>query len=729
MTNNKKKQTLHYNLFFRTFIYSSLIILISLLWYFGNIPLVSHYLHDVENKTYDLFFTTRDTLNLNSKLPKDIVIIGIDAASINKVSVPWPWPRQFHASLVEALSEAKAKIIIFDIIFDTISPLSLQTEDISGTETISKSDFNAGKEDDKIFAGAISKAMNVFLACEADPLSKTNYKAVIPISTFTEALNNNAAFLGNTSVLYDRDNFVRRAKIIYPEFYKDTEISSSITLRAVQKYLNLQAKILPNNSVQLGKVQIPGEFLINYYGPAETLTTIPYWQALELIYSGKASQFKDKIILIGRTKLKASIDPYRSVRSPDSFATPFAGLTPNFSGVEIQATIIGNLLGNSFIIKANQFLIIFLFFIIGSISSLIVWGLRTKLVICFYSCLLFALVYVLIAFTFFLFFRISFPATFPSYGIILPIYFINLLDQYFIVDRARRRQARIFRQLVPSQVADEIEEMDQEQLALGGTKREITVLFTDIENFTGLCEKYPPETIVNILNKFFTEMVRIIHSHNGLVDKFIGDAIMAIWGAPKVLDKEIQANLAAKCALSMKQELKHLNQIWNRLGLSEELGIRIGINTGEVITGNIGSLERIQFSAIGDGVNLASRLEASNKVYGTGILMSGNTAKILEKNYHLREIDTVLVPGKDIPVDIFELIDPENYIPQLVNLYSNALKSYRNKNIDEAIKHWQECTKINPSDNASQIMLKRTLKLKESGVSDSWTPVWSIENK
>lgn len=729
MTNNKKKQTLYYNLFFRTLISSSLIILISLLWYLGNIPLVSHYLHDVENKTYDLFFTSRTNLNLSPKTPQDITIIGIDASSIDKVGVPWPWPRQFHASLVDALSKAKAKLIIFDIIFDTISPLSLQTEDISGRETISKSDFNAGKEDDKIFATAIAKAMNVFLACEAEPLSKTNYKAVIPISTFVEALNNNASFLGNTSVLYDRDNFVRRAKIIYPEFYKDAGISSSIALRASQKYLNLKTKILPNNSIQLGKVQVPGEFLINYYGPAETFTTIPYWQALELIYSGKASQFKDKIILIGRTKLKASIDPYKSVRSPDSFATPFAGLTPNFSGVEIQATIIGNLLENSFIIKVNKKLIIFLFFIIGSITCLIVWKFRTRLVVCFYLCLLFALVYVLIAFTFFLFFRISFPPTFPSYGIILPIYFINLLDQYFIVDRARRRQARIFRQLVPSQVADEIEGMDQEQLALGGTKREITILFTDVENFTGLCEKYPPETIVNILNKFFTEMVKIIHTHNGLVDKFIGDAIMAIWGAPKALDKEVQANLAAKCALSMKQELKRLNQLWNRLGLSEELSIRIGINTGEVITGNIGSLERIQFSAIGDGVNLAARLEAVNKVYGTGILISGNTAKILEKNYHLKEIDTVLVPGKDIPVNIFELIDPENYIPQLVNLYSNALKSYRNKNIDEAIKYWQECVKINPNDSASQIMLKRTLKLKESGTLDGWSPIWAIENK
>lgn len=697
--------------------------------YFGDTPLISNYLHDIENKTYDIFFISRHNLNLNPKPPKNIVIVGIDATSINKVGVPWPWPRQFHASLLDALVKAGSKLVIFDIIFDTISPLSLQTQDISGQETIAKSTFDAGKEDDDIFAKSLSKAMNVLLACEAEPLSENEYYPSLPITTFVRALNNDVNFLGNTSISYDSDNFVRRAKLIYPAFQNDPAVSSSISFRAAQRYLNIRGKVLADDFIQLDSKKIPQEFLINFYGPSETIKTIPFWKTLESIYKGEMTTFKDKIILIGRTKLRASIDPYKSVRSPDSFATPFASLTPNYSGVEIQATILGNLLDNSYIVKTNKAITGILILITGLITVLIIWKFRPRIITCLYICTLFSAFYILTAFVIFLVSNILIPPTFPTYGIILPIYLINSLDQYFIVDFARRRQAKIFRQLVPAQVADEIEEMDQEQLALGGTKREITVLFTDIQNFTGLCEKYPPETIINVLNKFFTEMVNTVHMHSGLVDKFIGDAIMAIWGAPKVIEKELQADLAAQSALSMLNELRQLNILWQRSGLMEEIGVRIGINTSEAITGNVGSLDRIQFSAIGDGVNLAARLEAVNKVYGTSILLSGTTAKLLENKYRLREIDTVTVPGKDTSTDIYELIADENYNPELIQKYTIALNNYRNKNFSEAIKLWQECIKINPNDNPSQIMMQRTTKLLKSEIPSDWKPTWIVENK
>ncbi|OGI13512.1 MAG: hypothetical protein A3I68_06845 [Candidatus Melainabacteria bacterium RIFCSPLOWO2_02_FULL_35_15] len=704
-----------------------------MLWYFANIPLVSNYLHDIELKTYDLLFITRHNLNLDPPRPKNIIIVGIDAGSINKVGVPWPWPRQFHASLVEALTQAKAKLIIFDIIFDTISPLSAQIQDISGTESVAETSFDAGKEDDGFFAQSIKSAMNIILACEAEPLSKSTYQAVLPINTYLKALNNDIGFLGNSSVTYDSDNFVRRAKLIYPEFYKDPAVAGSIAFRAAQEYLNIRVKILNDDSIEFGKRKIPKDFLINFYGPSETITTIPYWKTLELISQGKTSIFKNRIILIGRTKLKASIDPFKSVRSPDAFPTPYAALTPNFSGVELQATILNNLIDNTFIVKANKFVVCLIFLIIGLVASLFISKFRQRLVLCFYTCLLLSAAYIGISFLFFLFFRVSVPTTYPAYGVIFPIYFINLLDQYFIVDKARRRQAKIFRQLVPSQVADEIERMDQDQLALGGSKREITVLFTDIKNFTGLCERNTPETIINILNEFFTEMVKVIHKHNGLVDKFIGDAIMALWGSPKVLEKKIQANLATTCALSMMRELRELNQMWERTGLNETLNIRVGINTDYAVTGNIGSVQRMQFSAVGDGVNVASRLEAVNKVYGTSILLSGNTAKLLDKTQTLREIDTVIVPGKDAPLDIYELLDPKDFIPELIKSYSLALNYYRNKNFEEAINLWQTCTKLDKKDKASRVMLERAVKFRHqelnSKLSENWEPVWTVENK
>ena len=721
----------HQNLFLRSFVYTSLIIMISLFWYFGNIPIVSNYLHDVESKTYDLLFVTRHNLHLNPKTPKNAVIVGVDAESINKVGIPWPWPRQFHASLVDALIQAEAKLIVFDIIFDTISPLSLQTQDIAGSHTVAKSSFDAGKEDDDIFAQSIQNAMNVFLACEAEPLSKTTYKAILPIDPYLRAINYDVSFLGNSSVIYDNDNFVRKAKLIYPEFRNDPAVAASTAFRTAKQYLNLKAKIF-DDVIQLGNKELPQEFLINFYGPSETIQTIPLWKTLSLISQNDISHFKDKVVLIGRTKLKASIDPFKSVRSPDTFPTPFSAITPNFSGVELQATILSNIINNSYIKRISTPTLIILFILIGLISSITISFFRQKLVLCFYVCLLLSVIYIVSSFILFLF-KFSIPPTFAAYGIILPAYFINFLDQYFIVDKTRRRQAKIFRQLVPSQVADEIEQMEQEELALGGSKREITVLFTDIKNFTGLCEKNSPETIVYILNQFFTEMVKIIHKHNGLVDKFIGDAIMAMWGSPKVLDKEAQAHLAASCALAMKKELQSLNKSWAKMSLHENLSIRIGINTDYAVTGNIGSLQRMQFSAVGDGVNVASRLEAVNKVYGTSILLSSNTRNLLTDEHSLREIDTVVVPGKDTPLEIFELLDKEECNTKLIEHYKTALKMYREESFDNALKQWEECLSLDPKDKASHVMLERTkklIKLKlKSQFPENWKPVWSVENK
>ncbi len=720
------------NLFFRTLIYSLLIILISFGSYFGSIPVLSNFLHDIENQTYDLLFLIRHKLNFNPKTPKDIVIIGIDAASIKKVGVPWPWPRQFHGSLVDALHESNAKSVFFDIIFDTISPLSLQTQDIDG-DNVSMSTTDAGKEDDDIFGMSISNAMNVFLACEAEPLSKTKYHVALPIDTYLDALNNDPSFLGNTAVTYDDDNFVRRVKVIYREFFKDPAISSSIPLRVSQFILNKKAVVLPDGFVKIGTRKIPEKFLINYYGPCGTIKTIPYWKALDYIYSGKGKVFKNKIVLVGRTNLKASIDPFRSVRAPDSFATPFSKITPNFSGVEVQATIISNILNEHYIKNVSTSSLFIILFFISLIASLSAYYFRAKLLTSLYCSVFLSAGYLIFSFLLFTFFMIATPPTFPIYGLIIPIFFVNFLDQYFVVDSTRRRQAKFFKQLVSPQVAEEIEKMGYEELALGGTRREITVIFTDIQNFTSLCERIKPEVVVSILNKFLTEMVKIIHKHNGLVDKFIGDAIMALWGTPKHMDSKEQAESALSCALAMRDGLKVINEIWRGMGFEQDLNIRIGVNTDEAITGNLGSPQRAQFSAIGDGVNVASRLEGVNKVYGTGILFSEKTYNLIDKNhFNFREIDTVLVPGKATPIRIFELIDPRVFNEELIRTYEEALKSYRNKDFDGAIKLWEKCLKIKSEDKPSLVMLNRAMKFKDKITEEElikWSHVWSVDSK
>ncbi|MBI1858556.1 MAG: adenylate/guanylate cyclase domain-containing protein [Candidatus Melainabacteria bacterium] len=719
-----------HNLLARTFIYSLLIIITSLICYYKDLPLISRFISEIEAKSYDLLFITRHNLKLNPSPPENIVIVGIDATSIKQVAVPWPWPRQFHASLVDGLKASGAKAIAFDIIFDTISPLSLQTQDIKGGETISQSTFDEGKEDDGIFAKSIKKAKNVFLACEAQPKNNKQFESANPITPLLEAINFDPSFLGNTNVQYDDDNFIRRAKLIFPEFQEDPSVSVSLPLRIVQYYLNSKIQILPDYSVQLGKNKIPHKFLINFYGPNETIKTISYSQALENIYSNKKNMFEDKIVLVGRTNLKASIDPFKSVRSPDTFPTPFSSITPNFSGVEVQANIISNILNQDFIRTPNTIASIMLFLLVTLITIFIITAFRANLILSFYLCASVAIAYLFLVIASFIALKTALPVTYPIYGVIFPIYFINFLDQYFFVDSARRKQAKVFRQMVPPQVAEEIERMDMETLALGGTKRQVTILFADIKNFTGICSEEKPEIVINILNKFFTEMVYIIHMHDGLVDKFIGDAIMAMWGSPKTLPKEEQIIFAANCALSMKEELKSLNSFFNRQGFNIPIHIRIGINTDEVITGNVGSPDRMQFSAIGDGVNIASRLEAVNKFYGTDILMSENSAKELkDKNYYLREIDTVFVPGKETPINIYELMSHRENITELIEIYNRALNLYRNKNFQEAYDLWNKCLVLDTYDRPSHIMAERCKKLLKEENLANWQPVWKIENK
>lgn len=266
---------------------------------------------------------------------------------------------------------------------------------------------------------------------------------------------------------------------------------------------------------------------------------------------------------------------------------------------------------------------------------------------------------------------------------------------------------------------------------LGGQNVECTVLFSDIRGFTTLTEQLGAQGTVSLLNEYFTLMVDCIQKEGGMLDKFIGDAIMAEFGIPQ--SHEDDADRAVRAAIAMIRTL----EAWNhqRLGAGKlPVNIGIGLNTDSVVSGNIGSEKRMDFTIIGDGANLASRLESACKQYGAKILMTDSTLRKLQGTYRSREIDLVVVKGKSRPVSIHEILafhTEESFpgISDVMGLFKDGLSAYRARRWDAAIKLFDECLAINPHDEPSQIYIRRAERLRKDPPPEDWAGVWVMETK
>jgi len=266
---------------------------------------------------------------------------------------------------------------------------------------------------------------------------------------------------------------------------------------------------------------------------------------------------------------------------------------------------------------------------------------------------------------------------------------------------------------------------------LGGNETTATILFSDIRGFTSLTEKLGAQGTVSLLNEYFTIMVECIQKEGGMLDKFIGDAIMAAFGIPIAGNDD--EDRAVRACIDMIRELKQLN-IRRQKQNDKPLDMGIGLCTDKIVSGNIGSPKRMDYTMIGDGVNLASRLESACKQYGTRILISDTTFKKLRGTYQIRDVDDVIVKGKTEPVRIYEVLDyhsAESFpdLMEVVNNYKEGRNKYRKGLWDQAIKYFDEALRCNPDDNLSKIYIDRCRQLKESPPQGEWQGVWVMTNK
>jgi len=618
----------------------------------------------LENQVLDRFFGIRGA----QPPPPELLIVGIDEASFQDLRLPWPWPRSLHARLIDRLSAAGARMVVFDVLFaDPIDP-----------------------EKDAAFASAIKRAGNVLLAETSDYTDDRLFKRLInirPLGIFEDA----AKGTGFAKVMPDGDGVVRHFQ---------ARIEGMPTLPASAYHA-------------AGRPDLPPECsgLIKYVGPARSIDTLSYYQILDDEHPAPAERIRDRIVLVGRM-LQASPEP---LAQSDLFPTPFFERTGYTSGVEIHANIIHNLLTGQWVREIST---------------------AEKLIACFGCFLLFALMFTAIspisgaivlaisgagmtALCYWLFRALDFwvPPVMFVFGA-TTIYTGNVVIQYLAEAYQKRWLRSAFNRYVSPQVVESIVN-DPSSLELGGQEIEATIFFSDLADFTSFSERLPPSDLVSLLIEYFTPMTNIILEHRGGLDKFIGDAIMAFWGAP--LPLENHAQYACSAALEMKKSIAGLQESLRQRKLPL-LNARMGIHSGPVVAGNVGSSQRFNYTVLGDTVNLASRLEGANKFYGTTILISEDTFRLAGPAFLSRELDLIRVKGRQAPVKIYELTGKhgENEFPFL-DAFAEGLAAYRNRQWERAELHFGRIASLDPP---SKTYMERCRLYKSDPPPEDWDGVF-----
>lgn len=520
----------------------------------------------------------------------------------------------------------------------------------------------------------------------------------------------------------DKDGIYRWGNLISQyrgNFYPSLALKSASVFYDSQIVLHIDE--IGVNGITVGRNYIQtdeaGRILINFYGGnsiySESEKAFPYYSAIDVINGNfEKDAFKNKVVFIGAT----AIGIY------DIRPTPY---DPMFPGVEIQASILSNVMKRDNLIKPGWLIVFDIFVIItmGVILGIFYTGIRAPLLPLFL--IVFGTIYYILNWAILSFAGVWLYVVYPTLELITVTFGVTIF-KYMTEEKSRKQIKNAFQHYLSPNLVNEILK-EPEKLRLGGEKKILTVLFSDIRGFTSISEELPPEKVVSILNEYLTPMTDIVFKNNGLLNKYMGDAIMAIFGAPVYSDKH--AIQACNTALDMIDELKKLNMKWSQEG-KPTLAIGIGINTGFMHVGNMGSDVLFDYTVVGDSVNLASRLEGINKIYGTSIVISEDTYEIVKDYFSCRELDFVRVKGKVKPVRIYELLDRfGGEKPEWVQIFESALQLYREGKFAQALEFFKKVVTIKGDDQPSQLFLQRCNYLINSGVPDNWDGVIDLKEK
>ncbi len=589
---------------------------------------------NLEHKAQDTLFRLRGAQPVNN----DILIIAIDDQTFQSLNRPWPFPREFHAHLIDNLTKAGARQIIFDVEFtEDSNPLS----DL----TLAKKAADAGNV---IFAGKHLREVGI----------SEHYQVQTPISPIMQR----QLAWGIVNIPWDDDGIIR-----YYTLYETIEEEKfySLGIAAMGNFRYYQpdwAKTIRHSpdTLHVADYAIPivnrNKTLINYFGPAYTfrmisyssvlddsLTTMPGQRGIEIDEFHElaaAGAFRDKIVLIGATVEELH----------DKFPTPFGSqLTP---GVEIHANFLEMVHQRRFLYHINPWLFLLIQLVgIAAIYILITWlKPQISLIITVF------LVLAYLGFGYFMFVEKNLLLPLFQVAVIfILLYMLALISHYLKTQREKKFIRSAFQQYLAPELVTELLN-NPKNLKYGGSLQEITVLISDVRSYTTYAERHKPEETVLILKEYLTEMVKVVIRNKGIVDKFVGDEIMALYGTP-VLNPD-HAYYACRTALEMYKAHEELKVKWIQEG-KDPFEIGIGITTGTAVVGNLGSEQIFDYTAIGDTINLGARLEALNKEHETTthIIISEDTLEKVKDRVEVRFLDDAKIRGKEKTVKIYELLN------------------------------------------------------------------------
>ena len=622
--------------------------------------------HAFDSKINDWFVKQ----TVKDKARDEVVLVIIDDKSLAKER--FPWRRSLYANMFDFIQNtAGAKVVVFDALIVSPDNDNLKSDEyffkkIKGLDTlISGFDAYAAYDSNEILADELfplfdSKFKNIEIE------SKTK-KTLLPnkgVTNFLHAYLKNIAALGSITVWQDSDGFIRAFP---PVVYLNDKFYPSISLMIYSKYTGHKKFILNDKylctddgckdlKIPIYYSNISGSTIIQthakWYSQVadnyshKKISAIDILESYNLVKEGKEpivdiNELKDKIVLVGAY---ANAHALQDVKQ-----TPIMGAQ---SGTDCVATFLDNMLDNKFSVQSTELQNVLVLIVLSALTFLFImkFSLLTSSLSCFCLFLIYFICYILLM----------------AHSVIIPLlttFLIQILAMLFgysyrfiLEDTNKKKIQKAMGMYISNDIMKNVVK-NIDDVKLGGKRAELSILFADIRGFTSISEKLSPEEVTGILNEYFSEMEPIISKYKGVLNKFIGDAVLVIFGDP-IYDKDHALN-AVNCANSMLKRVKYLQEKWLAEG-KPKIEIGVGINTGEAFVGNIGSQNRLEYTVIGDAVNLASRIEGYNKVYKTRFLISHHTYLKVRNYVDVLKIKDVTIRGKAKKIDIYEVLRMNN---------------------------------------------------------------------
>jgi adenylate cyclase len=702
-------------------------------------------LEELRNRTFDLFQSIRP----RAPSEKPVAIIDIDDQSLRAVG-QWPWPRTRLADLVTRLSELGAAVIAFDVIFpepDRMSP-NLAAETFRGLDAATQDKLRTLPSNDEVLANALRQS-RVVLGESALPIAVPTDVPSPPIGIATlggdpkpflltyagilrnfPTLEQAAAGRGLITIRNERDGIVRRVPLIMDV---QGAIRPSLAFEMLRVATDASTILIRSSPAGIESVAIPGfkvptdsnGLLWIHFAPHDPSL---YISAIDVL-NGKLAPgtFKDKLVLIGTS----------AVGLLDVKTTPTDAAEP---GVEVQAQILESMLSGAVLSSPDYAIGLELVAaVVIGLGIIALAPILTPPVLAAFGVLIVAL---LVASSWYIFTQeqLLIDFTFPLLSSAL--IYLTLMFANYVSEQSQRRRIRLaFGQYLSPTLVEQLAQ-SPEKLVLGGERRNMTIMFSDVRGFTTISEIYKddPQGLTSLMNRFLTPLTNAIIDRKGTIDKYMGDAIMAFWNAP--LDDAAHEINACAAALDMLDRIAVLNR--QRDAEARESGtsflpihVGVGINTGPCVVGNMGSDLRFDYSVLGDSVNLASRLEGQCKSYGVPIIIGARTALAAKNKFAMIEIDSIIVKGKTEPEVIYAVLGREDLetseqFQRLRELNTRALAHYRGRDWTAALSAIAEGRTVDMDGRLAtwfDLYSERVTAFQASAPPDDWNGVYVLHTK